>query len=88
MMRGNFRLFTAYKTASIVLVLFLLTAAASSCGKKKAPPPRAVPVAAAPVTQQDVPLQVRTIGNVETINAVSIKALVGGEVTGVFFKEG
>jgi multidrug efflux system membrane fusion protein len=88
MMKRNFRLFTTYKTASIVLALFLLTAAVSSCGKKKPPPPRTVPVAAAAVTEQDVPVQVRTIGNVETINAVSIKALVGGEVTGVFFKEG
>jgi multidrug efflux system membrane fusion protein len=87
-MKRNFRPVTAYKTASVVLMLFLLTAALSSCGKKKPAPPRTVPVAAAPVTQQDVPVQVRTIGNVETINAVSIKALVGGEVQGVFFKEG
>jgi len=88
MIKRNFRSFTAYKAVSVVFVLLLLAAAMPSCGKKKAPPPRTVPVAAAPVTQQDVPLQVRTIGNVETINAVSIKALVGGEVTGVFFKEG
>ena len=51
-------------------------------------PPRTAPVVAATVAQQDVPLQIPAIGNVETINAVSIKALVGGEVTGVFFKEG
>ncbi len=88
MMKRNFRLFTTSKTASIVFVLFLLTAAVPSCGKKKQPPPRTVPVAAATVTQQDVPLQILAIGNIETINAVSIKALVGGEVTGVFFKEG
>lgn len=88
MMTRNFGPVTTYKTISIVFVLFLLTAAVSSCGKKKPPPPRTVPVAAAPVTQQDVPVQIRTIGNVETINAVSIKALVGGEVQGVFFKEG
>jgi membrane fusion protein, multidrug efflux system len=40
------------------------------------------------VMQQNVPVQIPAIGNVETINAVSIKALVGGEVIGVFFKEG
>jgi multidrug efflux system membrane fusion protein len=88
MMTRNFGPVTTEKTLSVVFVLFLLTAALSSCGKKKAPPLRTVPVAAATVAQQDVPLQILTIGNVETINAVSIKALVGGEVTGVFFKEG
>lgn len=75
-------------TAVTILLLCSLVPALSACGNRKPPPPRTVPVAAATVAQQDVPVQVRTIGNVETINAVSIKALVGGEVTGVFFKEG
>ena len=87
-MKRNFRPVTAYKTASVVLMLFLLTAALSSCGKKKAPPPRTVPVTAAAVTKEDVPLQIRTIGNGEAINSVSVKALVAGEVTAVHFKEG
>lgn len=88
MIKRNSRSFTTYKTVSVVFVLLLLAAAMPSCGNKKPPPPRTVPVAAATVTLRDIPLQLRTIGNVETINAVSIKALVGGEVTGVFFKEG
>ncbi len=88
MIKSNFRSFTTYKTASVLFVFMLLITAVPSCGKKKPPPPRTVPVAAATVAQQDVPLQILAIGNIETINAVSIKALVGGEVQGVFFKEG
>lgn len=76
------------RKAFIVLVLPVFFVAASSCSKKKPEPPRNVPVAVATVMQKDVPLQIRTIGNVETINAVSIKALVGGEIFGVYFKEG
>jgi multidrug efflux system membrane fusion protein len=40
------------------------------------------------VTQQNVPLQINAIGNVEAYNTVSVKALIGGEVIGVHFKEG
>jgi multidrug efflux system membrane fusion protein len=38
--------------------------------------------------QQTVPLQIRTIGNVEAYNSVQVKTLVGGEVEGVYFREG
>jgi multidrug efflux system membrane fusion protein len=47
-----------------------------------------VPVVAGNADRKNIPLQVKAIGNVEAFNAVSIKALVGGEVAGVFFKEG
>ena len=40
------------------------------------------------VTQQNVPIQIRAIGNVEAYNTVSIKAMVGGELVNVHFKEG
>ena len=39
-------------------------------------------------SQKNIPLQLKVIGNVEPFNAVSVKALVGGEIAGVFFKEG
>ncbi len=51
-------------------------------------PQMAVPVTVAPVTQKDVPLQIRAIGNVEPYSVVSIKAMVAGELTKVGFKEG
>ncbi len=38
--------------------------------------------------QRNIPLQLKAIGNVEAYNAVSIKPLVGGEVEGVYFREG
>ncbi len=47
-----------------------------------------MPVIAGNADKKNIPLQVKAIGNVEAFNAVSIKALVGGEVAGVYFKEG
>ncbi|HEY3346780.1 MAG TPA: efflux RND transporter periplasmic adaptor subunit [Nitrospirota bacterium] len=43
---------------------------------------------AASASRKDIPVQLRAIGNVEAFSTVSIKSLVPGEVTGVFFKEG
>ncbi|MCL6622069.1 MAG: efflux RND transporter periplasmic adaptor subunit [Syntrophobacterales bacterium] len=51
-----------------------------------APPP--VPVTAAPVQKKTVPVVLRTIGNVEAYATVSVKALVGGELLKVHFREG
>lgn len=82
----KFRLFAAFTKFIVVLLILIFPTACSNSKAKQAP--RAVPVKAGDVMQQNVPVQIPTIGNVETINAVSIKALVGGEVTGVFFKEG
>lgn len=61
---------------------------ACSDNKSKQLPQRVVPVKAADVTQQNVPLQITAIGNVEAHNTVSVKAQVGGEVIDVHFKEG
>jgi multidrug efflux system membrane fusion protein len=47
-----------------------------------------VPVAVAPAVKQDVPVQIRTIGQVEPFATVSIKARVGGELKQVYFQEG
>jgi len=71
--------------ASALLALVL---AACSPGNSKQMGPRPVPVVVGDVVRKDVPLQVKTIGNVEAYNTVSIKALVGGEVEGVYFREG
>lgn len=82
----NFRPFAAFTKFIVVLLILIFPTACYNSKAKQAP--RAVPVKAGDVMQQNVPVQIPAIGNVETINAVSIKALVGGEVTGVFFKEG
>jgi membrane fusion protein, multidrug efflux system len=73
------------------LAVALLAAAvfAASCsGDRKAPAPEAVPVRVGTVVQKDVPVQIRNVGTVQPINAVSVRALVGGEIMQVHFREG
>jgi multidrug efflux system membrane fusion protein len=72
--------------AGIGVLLFILVAGCSSGKPKQAV--RVVPVLAATADQKDVPLQLKTIGNAEAYNSVQVKALVGGEVEGVYFQEG
>ena len=57
-----------------------------AAGKPNAMPP--VPVNVAKAVRKDVPLEVRTFGNVEPIASVGIKAQVGGDLIDVSFKEG
>jgi multidrug efflux system membrane fusion protein len=71
-----------------ILVSALLLLGLPACSKSKQPPPRVVPVVAVPAEQQDVPLQIRAIGNVESYNTVAVKSLVGGEIAKVYFHEG
>jgi multidrug efflux system membrane fusion protein len=61
---------------------------ACSDSKAKQAPQRVVPVRIGDVTQQSIPLQIKAIGNVEAYNTVTIKALIGGEILDVHFKEG
>jgi len=78
------RIMTLALAASLVL-----SAGCSRSGDKKAGaalPGSPVTVAAAAL--KDVPLELPAVGRVEAISTVSVKALAGGEVTGVFFKEG
>ncbi|PYT04707.1 MAG: efflux RND transporter periplasmic adaptor subunit [Acidobacteria bacterium] len=53
-----------------------------------APSTPAVPVAAASVVSKTVPIQIRSIGNVEAASTIQIKAQVGGELLKVHFTEG
>ena len=59
---------------------------AAGAGKSGGMPP--VPVNVATAVKKDVPLDVRTFGNVEPIASVAIKAQVGGDLIGVHFTEG
>ncbi|MCU1245539.1 MAG: Efflux transporter periplasmic adaptor subunit, partial [Acidobacteria bacterium] len=47
-----------------------------------------VPVSVAVAQSKDVPNQIRAIGNVQPRSTVSVKALVGGQLTRVWFREG
>jgi multidrug efflux system membrane fusion protein len=62
----------------------------STRGKEEAGSPRgpAVPVLVAEATARDVPLEIKAIGNVEPYSTVQVKALLGGQMMAVHFKEG
>jgi multidrug efflux system membrane fusion protein len=47
-----------------------------------------VPVTVATASKKNVPVEVQVIGNVEAYNTITVKALVGGELTKVSFNEG
>lgn len=68
-----------------VLLIWILFACSA-----KTPPPRKppVPVTAGTVVQKTVPIQLRTIGNVEAYSTVSVKSQIGGVLTRVHFREG
>jgi multidrug efflux system membrane fusion protein len=73
----------------VVLFAFvLIISACSEKGRTKQATQRVVPVKIADVTEQNVPVQINAIGNVEAYNTVSVKAQVGGEIMDVHFKEG
>ena len=77
-----------YCLAAASIILFI-----AGCSKESSPvsaqaPVPAVPVTVANVEQHDVPVTIRTIGNVEAIETVGIKSLIGGELQEVHFKEG
>lgn len=72
----------------IAITMLAFTIEACSDSKAKQGGQRLVPVKMGEVVQQNVPLQIGAIGNVEAYNAVSVKALVGGEVTAVHFRDG
>lgn len=83
MKTARFRLIGAIAFAALAGTI------ACSSGKKAAGPAMAgSPVTVAAVETKDVPLEIKAVGRAEAISTVSIKAQVGGEVTGVHFKEG
>ena len=82
----KFRLLSGINVIAVLLLSLFIGACSDS--KAKQTGQRVVPVKIGNVTQQNVPLQINAIGNVEAYNTVSVKALIGGEVIGVHFKEG
>jgi len=67
-------------------IIILISCTTESKVTEKAPP--SIPVNVATVIQKDVPAQLRVVGNMEAYSAVSIRALVEGELWKVYFKEG
>jgi membrane fusion protein, multidrug efflux system len=76
----------SFKIAAAIVLLFAMTACT---GKKEAPRQRPpAPVTVVQAEQKDMPLQLKSIGNVEAYNTVGIKSLVNGTVDKVHFREG
>lgn len=74
-----------------LLLLGILLLALSACQQKQAQAPArkpAIPVTVAKAVQRNIPVQIRTIGNVEAYSTISVKAQVSGELTNVYFTEG
>ncbi len=77
------------KIISLLVISFLsVTFAGCPDSKAKQMSKRIVPVKTGDVIAQNVPVQINAIGNVEATNTVSVKAMVGGEVIDVHFREG
>ncbi|HEY6137743.1 MAG TPA: efflux RND transporter periplasmic adaptor subunit, partial [Thermoanaerobaculia bacterium] len=71
------------------LVIALFAVAILGCQEKKQKPAdEAVPVTVATVEQKNVPIQIRAIGNVQPLSNVAVRALAGGQLERVWFKEG
>jgi membrane fusion protein, multidrug efflux system len=71
-----------------VLVMAFLLAASCGAKDKKATAPPGLPVTAGVVEKKDVPLEAVAVGHVDAFSTVAVRTRVGGEVTGVSFREG
>src|SRR5262245_58479137 len=71
-----------------LLVLLLLSIWGCTAHTAPPPSPAGTPVVVAKVSQKLMPVEVTSVGNVEPISTVAIKAQVSGELLDVHFKEG
>ena len=81
------RMRRASLAAAVVSAAALL--ALARCAKP-APPPaaEAVPVRVGQVVRKAVPIEIRNVGTIQAYTAVAVRALVGGEILQVHFREG
>src|SRR5436309_5472478 len=72
------------------LAAVLLISLVWGCTAQTAAPPTSsgIPVVVAKVSQKLMPVEVTSVGNVEPVSTVAIKAQVAGELLEVNFKEG
>ena len=72
----------------LLMGISILWVACSSGNKGEQGPPRAVPVMAGTVIQKTAPVEIRVIGNVQAYSTITVKSIVGGEISQVHFMEG
>ncbi|MCU1306167.1 MAG: efflux transporter, family, subunit [Acidobacteriaceae bacterium] len=77
-------------TAALFSAALLLAVAGCGKGETKvaAQGPTSVPVTIAVAVKKDMPVSVRSIGNVQAYQAVSIKSQINSQITEVHFKQG
>src|SRR5262245_63261999 len=71
--------------SALLFISFLWSGTAHTAGP---PPSPGVPVVVAKVSEKLMPVEVASVGNVEPLSTVAIKAQVSGELLQVHFKEG
>src|SRR4029079_2702776 len=84
------RLVQLASVGGLVVVLVLVCRFLGSKPNKASDRPRTevVPVEIAPTTTMDVPIQIKSIGNVESVSAVAIRSQVEGTLQAVHFTPG
>jgi len=90
LMNSKFPVLAVFAASAALAVAVSLTACSSNGGKQAQASGAApsVPVRVARVERKTVPLEVRTIGNVEAFSNVSLKSRVSAVVDSVNFREG
>lgn len=71
-----------------VIIAIAAVALAACSGAKQKPTEEKVPVTVAVAESKDVPVQIHAIGSVQPITNVAVRALVGGQLEKVWFREG
>jgi multidrug efflux system membrane fusion protein len=84
----NSRLLQLLGTLLVLLTWLGCQSATSKDKQALAAAPRAMPVAVAPVVQQDMPVYLTGLGSVTAFNTVSVKSRVDGQLIQVNFREG
>ena len=82
--------FVQYNVSRILVLILSLSTILYACSSKKKEenknPP--VPVVIDTAVKKDIPVQITSIGSVESYSTVSVKSLVSGQLMEVCFKEG
>lgn len=81
--------FALPRLSTLLLPLAVVLSLSGCTGKAPASAGRPpAPVVVASVEQQDIPLQINAIGNVEAYQTVQIRSQVNGQIQKILFKEG